>query len=55
MGVMVGGSHVVKWVWREKGNDEKWAVDCMEKKLLWGTIVMCWGMIQYGHKGPFHA
>lgn len=52
---MVGGSHGVKQVWKEKDNDEKWDKDCIRKGASWGTTVMGSGMIQYGHKGLFHV
>lgn len=55
MGVMIGGTWGVKRVWRAKGDDEKWANDCIGGKKTQGVTVMCWGLIGYNYKGPFHV
>lgn len=51
----VGASHGVVQVWREKNDDEKWADDCVGKRQVQESKVMCWGMIMYSYKGPFHV
>ena len=52
MSIEVGSTYGVNLVWREKG--EKWHTDCIGQKKKRGLTVMCWGMIGYGWKGPFH-
>lgn len=39
-------------VWRKV--DEKWIDDCVGVETKQGSTVMCWGMIGYNHKWPFH-
>ena len=41
------------YVWRDK--TERWHHDCVGAKKKQGPAVMCWGMIGYGWKGPFHV
>jgi len=52
MSVEVGAVFGTSLVWREKG--EKWHNDSMGTKKKQGTLVMCWGMISWNWKGPFH-
>jgi len=53
MAVEVGAVFGTNLVWREK--EEKWQQDCVGTKKKQGTSVMCWGMISWGWKGPFHV
>jgi len=53
MSIEVGGLFGLNLVWRdqtEKRHDD--CVGCMKKQ---GESVMCWGMIGWGWKGPFHV
>ena len=52
MSIEVGGTFGVSFVWRQK--DERWQDDCVGAKKKQGPTVMCWGMIGWGWKGPFH-
>jgi len=52
MSIEVGASFGVNLVWREKG--EHWHEDCIGTKKKNGITVMCWGMISWNWKGPFH-
>ncbi|RPB05353.1 hypothetical protein L873DRAFT_1785580 [Choiromyces venosus 120613-1] len=51
MSIEVGTCFGVNLVWREQG--EQWHEDCVGKKKK-GVTVMCWGMIGWNWKGPFH-
>ena len=53
MSIEVGGTFGVSLVWRHK--EERWADDCVGVKKKQGPTVMCWGMIGWGWKGPFHV
>jgi len=53
MSIEVGGSFGVSFVWRDK--TERWHQDCVGAMKKQGGSVMCWGMISYGWKGPFHV
>jgi hypothetical protein len=53
MSIEVGGTFGISFVWRDK--TERWHADCMGAKKKQGSSVMCWGMIGYGWKGPFHV
>jgi len=53
MSIEVGGTFGISFVWRDK--TERWHTDCMGAKKKQGSSVMCWGMIGYGWKGPFHV
>ena len=48
----MGSTYGVNLVSREKG--DKWYTDCIGQKKKKGLTVICWGMIGYGWKGPFH-
>ena len=52
MSIKVGGTFGVSFVWRQK--DDRWQDDCVGVKKNQGPTVMCWGMIGWGWKGPFH-
>ncbi|KAF8248736.1 hypothetical protein K440DRAFT_545932, partial [Wilcoxina mikolae CBS 423.85] len=49
----IGGTFGISFVWWDKM--ERWHTDCMGIKKKPGSSVMCWGMIGYGWKGPFHV
>ncbi|RPA92102.1 hypothetical protein L873DRAFT_1711571, partial [Choiromyces venosus 120613-1] len=51
MSMEVGTCFGVNLVWREKG--EHWHEDCVGTKKN-GITMMCWGMISWNWKGPFH-
>ena len=53
MSIEVGGTIGTTYVWRDK--TERWHHDCIGAKKKQGPTVMCWGMIGYGWKGPFHV
>lgn len=53
MSVGVGDFHCGLLKWRE--NDEKWEKTCMGAKKKQGWSVMCWGMIMWRNKVPFHV
>ena len=53
MSIEVGGTMGTTYVWRDK--TECWHHDCVGAKKKQGPTVMCWGMIGYGWKGPFHV
>lgn len=53
MSIEVGGTFGLSFVWREK--HERWADNCVGAKKKQGPSVMCWGMIGWGWKGPFHV
>jgi transposase len=53
MSIEVGGTFGEMFVWREKG--ERWADNCVGAAKKQGSKVMCWGMIKWGYKGPFHV
>jgi len=53
MSIEVGGTFGISFVWRDK--TERWHADRMGAKKKLGSSVMCWGMIGYGWKGPFHV
>jgi len=52
MSIEVGACFGVNLVWREKA--EQWHDDCVGTKKKNGTTIMCWGMIGWNWKGPFH-
>ncbi|RPA94399.1 hypothetical protein L873DRAFT_1747136, partial [Choiromyces venosus 120613-1] len=51
MSIEVGACFGVNLVWREQG--EQWHEDCVGTKKKKVTV-MCWGMIRWNWKGPFH-
>lgn len=53
MSIEVGGNWGLNSVWRDK--TERWNKDCVGAKKKQGPTVMCWGMIGWGWKGPFHV
>ena len=53
MSIEVGGTFGRLLVWRDQ--TERWVPDCVGAKKKQGPTVMCWGMIGYGWKGPFHV
>lgn len=53
MSIEIGGLFGVNTVWRDK--TEKWHKDCMGTSKKQGGTVMCWGMIAFNYKGPFHV
>jgi len=53
MSIEVGGTFGISFVWRDK--TERWHTDCMGAKKNQDSSVMCWGIIGYGWKGPFHV
>jgi len=53
MSIEIGGNFGICLVWRRK--DERWEENCVGAKKKQGPKMMCWGMISYGHKGPFHV
>jgi hypothetical protein len=53
MSIEVGGTFAVCIVWRDK--TERWDDDCVGVKKTQGPQVMCWGMIGWNFKGPFHV
>lgn len=40
-------------VWREES--KRWAQDCVGAKKKQGSTIMCWVMIGYNYKRPFHV
>ena len=52
MAIEIGGLDGVSLVWRDKS--EQWQDDCVGAKKKQGAKVMCWGMIGWNYKGPFH-
>ena len=52
MSIEVGSTFGVTFVWRQK--DKHWEDNCVAVKKKQGPTVMCWGMIGWGWKGPFH-
>lgn len=55
MGITTGGTHGLVRVWRGKEDNEKWDKNYVGQNQIQGATVMCWGMIMYGYKGPFHV
>ena len=53
MSIEVGDIYDVSLVWR--ANDEEWEDNCIGAKKEQGPAVMCWGVISWGIKGPFHV
>ena len=53
MSIEVGGLFGLNLVWRD--NTERWHSDCVGAMKKQGVSVMCWGMIGWGWKGPFHV
>ena len=53
MSIEVGGNWGLNRVWRDR--TERWHKDCVGAKHKQGPTVLCWGMIGWGWKGPFHV
>jgi hypothetical protein len=53
MSIEVGSTFGISFVWRNK--TQRWHADCMGATKQLGSSEMCWGMIGYGWKGPFHV
>jgi hypothetical protein len=52
MPIEVGGTFGVCLVWRDK--TARWDDDCVGAKKKQGPQVMCWGIIVWNFKSPFH-
>ena len=52
MAIEIGGLNGVNLVWRDKS--EQWQEHCVGPKKKQGPRVICWGMIGWNYKGPFH-
>ena len=53
MSIEVGAQFGLNCVWRDK--TEQWHEDCVGARKKQGPTVMCWGMIGWNFKGPFHV
>ncbi|RPA97195.1 hypothetical protein L873DRAFT_1771557 [Choiromyces venosus 120613-1] len=53
MSIEIGSLFGLNLIWRDI--TERWHEDCVGAMKKQGISVMCWGMIGWGWKGPFHV